>query len=170
MTESKAIQDINGDVSAKGPIRNDAPAGASDHVRNAANKFAASHRARESVKLKATIFERYGGFAQVSRVVSGLYDKILESPQLTPYFANTDMRRLIDHQTRFIATLLGGPASYSDEHLQRVHARLGITDAAFAEMVFLLKETLEDFGFEDEDIETVEFEITSRKHCIVAGN
>ena len=117
--------------------------------------------------MNRTLFERYGGFAQVSRVVSGLYDKILDSPQLTPYFEEVDMRRLIDHQTRFIATLLGGPASYTNEHLERVHRRLGITDDAFEEMIELLRETLEDFGFEDSDIDLVEDEIMSRKIFIV---
>ena len=117
--------------------------------------------------MNRTLFERYGGFGQVSRVVSGLYDKIVDSPDLTPYFENVDMRRLIDHQTRFIATLLGGPASYTNEHLERVHRRLGITEDAFVEMIGLLRETLEDFGFEDEDIDTVETKIMSHKVFIV---
>lgn len=34
-------------------------------------------------------------------------------------------------------------------------------------MVTLLRETLEDFDFEDEDIQIVEDEIMSRKHYIV---
>ncbi len=75
------------------------------------------------------------------------------------YFANSDMRRLIDHQTKFIASLMGGPASYTDEHLERVHHRLGISETAFLETVNLLKETLEDFDFEDEDIREVEQEL-----------
>ena len=114
-----------------------------------------------------TVFERNGGFAKVSRVVSAFYDKVLDSPIIAPYFEHTDMRRLIDHQTRFIATVMGGPASYTSEHLERIHANLGVTDAAFAEMVMLLAETLEDFDFSDEDIEHVRDEIVSRKHFIV---
>ncbi len=114
-----------------------------------------------------TLFDRYGGFAQVSKIVSSLYDKILDSPLTSPYFEHVDMRRLIDHQTRFIATLLGGPASYTHEHLERVHQHLAITDEVFAEMVELLRETLEDFGFEDSDIGLVEDEIMSRRAYIV---
>lgn len=114
-----------------------------------------------------TIFDRYGGFAFISRVVLSFYDRILDSPVTSPYFVDIDMRRLIDHQTRFIATVMGGPASYSNDHLERVHARHGVTEAAFLEMVTLLRETLEDFDFEDEDIQIVEDEIMSRKHYIV---
>lgn len=78
------------------------------------------------------------------------------------------MRRLIDHQTRFIATVMGGPASYTNDHLERVHARLNITEEAFFEICELLRETLEDFDYEDEDIQEVVDEVVSRKNYIVA--
>jgi hemoglobin len=116
---------------------------------------------------RRTIFDRYGGFASVSRVVSGFYERVLDSSVTAPYFASTDMRALIDHQTRFIATVMGGPASYTDDHLQRAHRNLGITDAAFDEVARLLRETLEDLDYADEDIHTVLREITSRRHIIV---
>jgi truncated hemoglobin YjbI len=88
----------------------------------------------EFILMARSIFDRYGGFAHVSRVVTAFYDKILSSPVTSPYFLNTDMRRIIDHQTRFIATVMGGPASYTNEHLERVHARIGVTEQAFLEM------------------------------------
>lgn len=113
------------------------------------------------------MLERYGGFAQVSRIVTSFYDKLLDSPITSPYFANTDMKRLIDHQTRFIATVMGGPASYTNDHLERVHAHLGITEAAFMEAMTLLKEALEEFGVAEEDVQAVEDEVMSRKHFIV---
>jgi hemoglobin len=117
----------------------------------------------------ATLFEKYGGFAKVSRIVSAFYEKVLESPLLSPYFENVDMRRLIDHQTKFIAQAMGGPASYSDRELERVHAGLHVTDAAFQEMHMLLRETLEDFGLDSEDIESVCAAILARKPYIVTG-
>ena len=119
--------------------------------------------------MKRSIFERYGGFSKVSRVVMSFYDKILDSPVTSPFFANTDMKRLIDHQTKFFAALMGGPASYTNEHLERVHANLGITEPAFLEALMLMRETLEDFDFEDEDIQTVAAEMMSRKNFIVTG-
>ena len=118
--------------------------------------------------MRRTIFQRYGGFASVSRVVMGFYDKILDSPTVSPYFANTDMKRLIDHQTKFMASLMGGPASYTNEQLERIHARLGITEPAFFEVVELLSETLEDFDFEEEDVQQVENEMIQRKNFIIA--
>lgn len=115
-----------------------------------------------------TVFARYGGFATFSKVVSAFYDKILESPITSPYFTNIDMRNLVDHQTKFVASVVGGPASYTNEHIARIHTPLKIDDAAFAEMSTILKETLEDFGVADADVHHVCQEIMNRKHFIVA--
>ena len=115
-----------------------------------------------------SMFYRYGGFANVSKVVSSFYDKALDSPLLSPYFENVEMPKQIEHQTKFIASLMGGPASYSNEELERVHSRLNINEAEFQEMIELLKETLEDFDFEESDIAAVHSEFVSRKRFIVA--
>lgn len=120
-----------------------------------------------------TLFERYGGFTSVSRIVSSFYDKVLESPIVAGYFEGSDMRRLVDHQTKFIATLFGGPASYNDEALARMHANLKIDKESFDEVVELLTETLEDFDIAPEDIEIVRQEFNRREKLIVtrpAGN
>lgn len=114
-----------------------------------------------------TVFERNGGFAKISRVVVSFYDRVLESPIMSPYFQNTDMKTLIDHQTKFIAFLMGGPASFPDDHLERIHQNLGIDRKAFVEMVELLTETLEDFDFSDDDIDAVAKQIEMRTHLIV---
>ncbi|UCG24630.1 MAG: group 1 truncated hemoglobin [Chloroflexota bacterium] len=118
--------------------------------------------------MKSTIFERYGGFASVSRVVMSFYERMIDSPETSHYFANIDMKRLIDHQTKFIAAMMGGPASYTNEHLERVHAHLGITEDAFMESLVLMRETLEDYNFADEDIRAVEQEMMDRKNYIIA--
>jgi hemoglobin len=114
-----------------------------------------------------SIFLRYGGFAKISKVVSAFYDKVIDSPLLGPYFEKIDMARLIDHQTKFFSALMGGPASFSNEELERVHSALNINEQEFQEMVDLLKETLEDFDFDDSDVAVVQGEILSRKRYIV---
>lgn len=114
-----------------------------------------------------SIFERYGGFPVVSRIVSTFYDRMLDDDDLSGYFANTDMRHLIDHQTKFLASVMGGPASYTPEHLARVHERLKIDDAAFEGTVLILRETLEDHGLEETDIATVIGRVREQKSSIV---
>jgi hemoglobin len=117
--------------------------------------------------MKRTIFDRYGGFANVSRVVTTFYGKMIDSEIAGPYFREADMRRLIDHQTKFIATVMGGPISFSDDQLERAHARHGIDEAAFNETISLLREALEEHDFTDEDIREVIDGMQRRKHLIV---
>ena len=114
------------------------------------------------------MFERYGGFGTVNKVVLEFYDRLLDSPVVSPYFQNIDMRRLIDHQTKFIASVMGGPASFSHEHLERVHQRFKITNDAFQEVLTLLTETLEDSGVEAADVTTVHDQVLGLKHYIVS--
>ncbi|MEH6470039.1 MAG: group 1 truncated hemoglobin [Halopseudomonas sp.] len=113
------------------------------------------------------LFDKYGGFATVSRIVSAFYGEVLESERLNPYFEGVDMRRQIDHQTKFIASIMGGPASFSNEALERVHARLDIDEASFEEVVKLLRFTLEDFELEEGDISLIIREVAGRKRFIV---
>lgn len=117
-----------------------------------------------------TLFEHYGGFTAVRRIVADLYDGILDSEQLSGYFEGTDMRLMIDHQTKFIAQLMGGPASYSDEALQRLHAAHSIKSPAFDEMAVLLKQTLQDHGVSSGDVADISNQIYRRKHYIVAAD
>ena len=117
--------------------------------------------------MSVSMFDRYGGFASVSKIVMAFYDRALDSDVIGEYFENSDMKTLIDHQTKFISSLMGGPASYSDDVLQRVHANLGIDQAAFDEMAALLNETLEDFEVDPDDIDEVIKAIKSRARIIV---
>ena len=54
-----------------------------------------------------------------------------------------------------------------DDHLQRVHARLGITREAFLVMADLLKEAMEDHDMETADVDSVLHEIRVREHLVV---
>ncbi len=60
------------------------------------------------------------------------------------------MERIIDHQTKFIAHVLGGPAEYSGRELAVAHSSLKITGSAFDEVA-----ELEDAGMEAEDVSKV---------------
>lgn len=126
----------------------------------------ASARETEGM-MAATMFERYGGFATVSKLVLAFYDRVLESDILADFFAGVEMRRLVDHQTKFISSLMGGPASYTNESLKQVHAHLGIGKKAFEEMILTLTETLEDFELDEQDIESIILEMRAREPFIV---
>lgn len=114
-----------------------------------------------------TLFERAGGFAAVRKVVSSFYDKVLDDDLVQHYFANVDMRRLIDHQTQFISSIMGGPATVSDDVIRKVHAPLAISQADYRRVAGLLRETFEDFDFDEADIDHVYREVLRRESMIV---
>jgi hemoglobin len=116
----------------------------------------------------ASAFESMGGFARVRLIVSDFYEKVLESERLARFFADVDMRRLIDHQTKFIAAVMGGPAAFSNEQMARAHMRLGITAIDFEEMASLFRETLEDFGVEPAELERLHAHVLSMRDHVVA--
>lgn len=117
--------------------------------------------------MSKSIYDKYGGFATVSRIVMRLYDKILDDDDLGPFFDDIDMPRLIDHQTKFVASLMGGPASFTDAHLTGAHRGLDINDRHFDQLVNLVGETLEEFEVEVVDIETVKGAIDARRSLLV---
>lgn len=119
---------------------------------------------------KQTLFEKYGGFSAVSKIVLDFYDVLLDSEEVGPFFDDVDMARLIDHQTKFIASLLGGPASYTDEQLYRLHERLNLKDRHFDEVVETLGATLKKHGFKGEDVATVMSSLELRRSVIVSHN
>ena len=117
--------------------------------------------------MATSLFDKYGGFANVSKIVFAFYEKAIESDVIGPYFDDVEMRALIDHQTKFIASVMGGPASYSDEQLKKVHSSLSIDRNSFDEMTRLLRDTLVEFELQVEDVNQVMSEIESRASVIV---
>lgn len=114
-----------------------------------------------------TLFEKYGGFSQVSKIVLNFYDTLLDSDNIGPFFDDIDMSKMVDHQTKFIASLLGGPASYTDNQLKQLHSHLSIEDAHFDELKIVLKDTLADHNVEPDDVEAVLAEFETRRKLIV---
>ncbi|WP_424830703.1 group I truncated hemoglobin [Ruegeria sp.] len=118
--------------------------------------------------MSQTIYEKYGGFKTISRIVMHFYDLALDSEQIGDHFDDIEMPRLIDHQTKFVSSLVGGPASFSDDRIETVHRHLNITHEDFDEMGALLTEALAHHGMADADIEIVMDAIESKRSIIVA--
>lgn len=117
--------------------------------------------------MERSVYERCGGFAQVSRMVLDFYDRVIDDDDLGPFFDDVDMARIVDHQTKFIAMLLGGPVHYSDDQIQRMHGHLSITDTDFERLEELLADTLADHGLAEADVTHVVAEFDRRRHLVV---
>ncbi len=119
------------------------------------------------VPMTQTLFEKYGGFSVVSKIVLDLYDRLLDDDDVGPFFDDVEMARIVDHQTKFVSSLMGGPASYTDDQIGKMHARLAITDAHFDTLENILRETLKDHGLDPEDVETVIAAFEARRGLVV---
>ena len=118
--------------------------------------------------MEKTLYDQIGGFVSVRKIILEFYNRVLDEEELRPYFKTVDMERQIDHQTKFISMLLGGPASYTDKHLEYVHKRLNIQNSHFDLIKDILEETLEDFDFIEEHINILTGEFEKRRDLIVS--
>jgi hemoglobin len=75
-----------------------------------------------------TLFERLGGSVSIDVAVDQLYDRLLDDPEVAPFFDGVPMDRQRAHQKAFLAMALGGPASSHGRSLDEAHAALAIDD------------------------------------------
>jgi len=118
--------------------------------------------------MATSLFDKYGGFSTINSVVIEFYNRVLDSDEIGHFFDDTDMAQLIDHQTKFISFLLGGPVSYPDAKLKAAHAGLEIKGGDFDSVKQILAETLESFNVEPDDVETVKQAIESYRSTIAS--
>ncbi len=116
-----------------------------------------------------SLFDKYGGITAIRRVIMDFYERVLDNDVVGPFFETVDLAHLIDHQTKFFAMALGGPAEFSLDRLARAHAHLGITHAEFDEVAVILRETLDGAGFAPADRDAVLEAVEARRSNIVTG-
>lgn len=117
-----------------------------------------------------TIYEKYGGFKTMSGIVMSFYEMVLESDEIGDYFEDIDMPRLADHQIKFVSTFVGGPASFSDDRIEAVHRRVGISHSDFDAMAALFGQALSMHGMSDEDVDAALAAVEGKRGIIVARN
>ena len=115
----------------------------------------------------SSTFQKYGGFSTVSRVVMTFYEMVLDSDVVGHHFDDVDMPRLMDHQTKFVSALMGGPSAMSDDRLRHVHRNLNITGAEFDEIVHLLSAAMTQHGMAQPDIHSVAQAFEEKRHLIL---
>ena len=105
--------------------------------------------------MEKSLFDKYGGFSTISRIVLTLYDRLLDDDDIGPFFDDVDLPNLIDHQTKFVSSLMGGPASFTDDHIERAHRHMPIENTHFDKLKAIVKKTLSDFDVAPDDIQTI---------------
>ena len=114
-----------------------------------------------------SLFEKYGGFATISKLVSELYDELIENEITAPYFDRSDLKSLMNHQVKFLSQALGGPEQYTGRAMTAAHTGLKISAPAFDEVAKTVQMVLEDNQVEGEDITHIIGILASFKEDIV---
>ncbi len=68
----------------------------------------------EASEAVPTLFEWMGGMPALRRLMEAFYERVPQDPVLAPLFARMSAEH-VDHVTRFVAEVLGGPRTYSAE-------------------------------------------------------
>ncbi len=102
-----------------------------------------------------SIYERVGGSGPVEAVIDRFMDKTLADPQVSRYYANSDVTRVRRNAKAFAVRTFGGPDFYEGQPMPVVHAHLGVTEADFDRWMGLFGETLREFAVPDEMIREI---------------
>ena len=104
--------------------------------------------------MSETMLEKYGR-GKLAQIVSSFYGNVLRSTQLAPYFEEVSIVGLIEHQSRFLTMVMGGPPAHTDAELETAHFRFDIAEADFEEMLHLLTKSLESYDVDPGDVAQV---------------
>jgi hemoglobin len=107
---------------------------------------------------RATLYDRIGGEATVTRLMDSFYERVLADPELAPFFREVSIQKVRSMQTLFFCAALDGPFEYSGRPLAAVHHGRGIRPPHLARFVGHLLTTLRDLELEENDV----LEIMSR--------
>ncbi|OUR98609.1 globin [Halobacteriovorax marinus] len=102
-----------------------------------------------------SLFEKYGGFSTLGKLVVEFYKKVLNDKTVAHFFEDVEMDKLMEHQTNFLAFALGGPNEYAGRDVKVAHEVMDISNRDFSIVAGYLEETLDEAGVEEADIATI---------------
>jgi hemoglobin len=115
-------------------------------------------------------YQAVGGGPAIASVVDLFYTKVLADPQLSGYFAGTDLARLKRHQVQLVSQVMGGPVAYEGPALADAHKGRGITGGDFGRVVVHLVSALEAHEVPDDIIGRVVKALGATQGDIVTAN
>ena len=117
-----------------------------------------------------TLFEKIGGEKAVSEAVEIFYKKVLSDKRVNYFFKDTDMKKQIRHQKRFLTYAFGGTKVWKGETLHNVHKKVrekGLNESHFNAICENLFSSLKELGVGDEEIKEIEKIVMSTKNDIL---
>jgi hemoglobin len=102
-----------------------------------------------------SLYEKLGGQARVRDLLADFYRRVLDDPELAPFFEGVAIPHLIDRQNELFSTMLNGPMQYGGRSLAAVHHGRGITRQHFSRFCERMLDTLLEAGVERADADSV---------------
>jgi hemoglobin len=131
---------------------------------------AAPPRRKEQRRPESSLYQRIGYAGGLLWLVNTLYRRVLADPLLMSYFKHLDdqdRQWLRWHMLTLLAVITGGPSKYQGRDLHEAHADLLITEEAFDHLLWLMQETLQELGVQQEDKQAILAEVRARRPAIV---
>lgn len=131
--------------------------------------------AEENAGAEASLYERLGGLAPISVVVSDFLDALIPDPQLNENPAIDAARERVPapylkyHVTAFVCQATGGPCQYHGRGMYESHAHLNITQAEWDRMVEIFKDVLAEHGVPERETNELLELLGTTKDDIVTG-
>lgn len=105
-----------------------------------------------------SLYDKIGGRDTVNRLVDTLYKEIISDPELSRFFAKTDVQRLKMKKRMFLMMILGGPVRYSSKDISTAHSssvRFGLTVQHFRTYISILERILPEVGISGSDAKSI---------------
>ncbi len=123
-----------------------------------------------------SLYDRLGGLAPISVVVSDFIDALVVDPTLNANPAIDAARKRVPapylkyHVTAMVCQATGGPCQYGGRGMKESHAHLNITEREWDRMIALLKEVLAKHKVPTKETEELLVIVASTKVDIVISS
>lgn len=102
---------------------------------------------------KQSLYDRIGGEEAVAGLVDQFYDRVLDDPDLEPFFRYTPMEKLRAMQLEFFAAALDGPIKYTGQPIDYIHQGRGITTKHLTRFMGHLLMTIREFHPNEQEVD-----------------
>ncbi|PHZ86279.1 group I truncated hemoglobin [Paremcibacter congregatus] len=91
-----------------------------------------------------TLYDKIGGQAAITQVVTRTLDLSLQDPRIKHTFARSKMDRLAKHISDQVCQLTGGPCIYTGVTMKKAHVGLELTTLHFNALVENLQQAMRE--------------------------
>lgn len=116
-----------------------------------------------------SLYDRIGGDEAIAGLVDQFYDRVLDDPELEPFFRFTPMEKLRAMQMEFFAAALDGPVKYSGKPIDYIHQGRGITTKHLTRFMGHLLMTIREFHPDEKEVDEMISRISTYADEVLDG-